>query len=168
VARHLVVVGLMGTGKTVVASLLAEALGRPLDDNDRRLEAGEGEPASTRAQAGGLRDLHDLEYALLVDAVGADRPAVVAAAASVLDRPETETLLAGHEVVGLIASEDTMRARFAQSPHRPALGEDPIGTGELRRRRLARLRRVADLVVSTDETLPSEVVADILTRRRRR
>lgn len=156
----------MGSGKTTVGLLLAQALGWPLWDGDRLLEAEDGRTAAQRAKAEGLDELHEREFALLVEALTADRPQVVAAAASVLDRRETASLLAGHDVVGLVASADTLRVRFANSLRRPALGRDPIGTPELRSRRLQRLEAVAGLVLSTDGAAAPEVAATIIAHLR--
>ena len=63
-ARHIVLVGMMGAGKTTVGQLLAERLGRRMVDSDELIEARtgrtvreiyetDGEPAYPGARGGG-------------------------------------------------------------------------------------------------------------------
>ena len=59
--RHVVLVGLMGAGKTTVGVPLARALGRPYRDNDSELERRTGRTAHDLAAAEGMDGLHRAE-----------------------------------------------------------------------------------------------------------
>ena len=63
--RHIVIMGLMGSGKTSVASALAERLGRPLRDSDVDLEVQWQRTGRTIAAEDGIAHLHELEAASL-------------------------------------------------------------------------------------------------------
>src|SRR5689334_14413518 len=68
-ARHVVLMGLMGSGKSTVGRPLAARLDRPFVDNDDRLAARTGQTAREVAAAEGADALHAREAAVLVDAL---------------------------------------------------------------------------------------------------
>src|SRR5690606_20342600 len=88
-----VVTGLMGAGKTSVARLLAEALRRPLRDNDDDLEARYGMTAAAIAAEFGADELHARESAVLREALAARPVPVIAAAASTVEDPASRATL---------------------------------------------------------------------------
>src|SRR6478735_8271049 len=110
--RHLVLVGMMGSGKTTVGRLVAERLGRPYLDNDDLVRAIAGdEPAAIR-NSQGETVLHDFEAAALDRAMaGADRVVASAAAAVVEEAPSRATLKDAN-VVWLRARPETLSARI--------------------------------------------------------
>ena len=60
--RHVVLLGLMGAGKTSIGRVVAERLGLPLIDGDERLaELTGGRTAAEISEERGLGVLHDLE-----------------------------------------------------------------------------------------------------------
>jgi shikimate kinase len=84
----------MGAGKTTVGRLLARRLGRPFLDGDQQIEETTGRTGREIAATDGVPALHDLELSLLLQALEDRSHAVVAAAASVVDRP------AGRSAIG--------------------------------------------------------------------
>ena len=70
---HIVLVGLMGSGKSTVAAALAAALGVPLRDSDADIERDTGLTGRDIAARDGIDALHALEARHLLDALG--RPA---------------------------------------------------------------------------------------------
>jgi shikimate kinase len=154
-----VLVGLMGSGKTAVGELLAARCGRPFIDNDRLLERRTGGAAADLAAVGGPDALHAAEREVLEEALGADEPAVVGAAASVVDDPSIGRLLEPHLVVWLSADPAILAERVRDPGHRPFLDDDAEAT--LRRQaelRSPRFAAVADVIVDTTELAPAEVV----------
>jgi shikimate kinase len=126
--RHLVLVGLMASGKTTVGKPLAARLGRPFVDNDDLLEARTGRTAREIAAAAGADALHLCEAEALVDALARPVPAVVAAAAAApLEAPAAEALRS-HDVIYLRATPAVLAARLANAPagddHRPLVARD--------------------------------------------
>lgn len=84
---RLVLIGMMGAGKTTVGRLLAERLGWSFWDNDEALLAATGSTAAEMQQAAGDAALHRLEDTLLREALAGQTRTVFAAAASVVLDP---------------------------------------------------------------------------------
>lgn len=129
VLRHLVLVGLMGTGKTTIGARLAARLGLAFVDGDRRLERATGRTAAELRDEHGVGALHLAESAALRDALASDLPSVVAAAAAVVDDPACRAALRspGVAVAWLRADPAVLGQRFeagagGAGAHRPAYG----------------------------------------------
>ncbi len=164
VSRHLVLVGLMGSGKTTVGRPLAARLGRPFVDNDDVLERRAGIAARDIEAAEGWGALHRAEADVLRDALRTAAPAVIAAAAAAVLEPGMPALLQPHDVVYLCAGADDLADRVTSAPadHRPFGGRDPRAV--LREQfdaRDSRYRALATIVVdasrSVDELVDSIV-----------
>ncbi len=163
--RHLVLVGLMGVGKSTVARTLAERLGRGLVDTDSAIEARTGRTVREIFTADGESAFRDLETATLVEALEDLEPVVIAAGGGAVLREENRVALqrSGARVVWLCADPGGLVDRVRSGGHRPALDGDPAGT--LRRMHETRetlYREVADLIVSVDGRSVGDVVEAIL------
>jgi shikimate kinase len=125
--QHIVLVGLMGSGKTTVGTLVAARLGWPLLDSDADIAAREARTVREIRDSLGTRAMHDLEAAHLRDALAEPEPSVVCAAASIIDDPGCRDFLRGSSavVVWLTATPATGAARFDDQVHRPRYGADP-------------------------------------------
>ena len=150
---HLVLVGLMGVGKTTVGAVLAQRLGRELADSDLRIEARTGRTVRQILDEDGLEEMRRQEAAALFDALDDEAPRVIAAAAGVVLDPGNRRRLADAdaEVVWLTADPTVLAPRTATRGHRPWLEDDPVGT--LRRMQDEReplYREVADRTVAVD------------------
>ena len=161
--RPVVVVGLMGAGKTTVATRVAAALGRPLRDSDEDLAQRHGRTAADYARQHGAGALHGWEARHLRDALAQHPPAVIAAAASVVEDPACRSALAGAFVVWLDAPAGVLAGRMAAGAHRPWYGPDPEAVLAGQRARRARwFAEVADLTVDVADTSPEQVTASVL------
>jgi shikimate kinase len=167
VTRHLVLVGLMGVGKTTVGRVLADRLGRELVDSDERIEALTGRTVKQILADGGVIELRRREADALFDALDDTEPRVIAAAGGVvLDRSHRKRLLAADaDVVWLTGEPSLLAPRTATRGHRPWLDDDPIGTLQ----RMYDERRdlyleVADRTVAVDGLTPEQVAARVLER----
>jgi shikimate kinase len=137
--RHVVVVGLMGAGKSEVGRRLAARLGRPWRDSDRDIEASTGLTVRQIGDRDGVDAMHALEARHLLDALAARDPSVISAAASTVDVPECREALKapGVAVVWLRATPETLARRFASADkHRPEFGDSPLAflTDQAKRR----------------------------------
>lgn len=173
--RHVVIVGLMGSGKTTIGLLLASRLGWPMLDSDAEIEARDGRTVREIRQARGTMAIHDLEARALLDALAAPGPAVVCAAASVADRDDClEALRApGVVVVWLTATPSVAARRFPLGAHRPSYGDDPtVVLASQAALRGPRFRSLAPVELATDhrtpEALADEVLSGVLARVRDR
>lgn len=161
--RPVVVVGLMGSGKTSVAVRLAEELGMPLRDSDTDLERWYGHSAGEQYAHHGVQVLHAREAGQLHDALAQTPPPVVAAAASVVDDPACRAALAGAFVVWLHASPAVLARRIGARDHRPYFEDDPhTMLSRQYAQRAGRLREVADLTVDVADRDPDASADDVL------
>jgi shikimate kinase len=156
--QHVVLVGMMGAGKTTTAVALAERLGWPMRDCDLDLEERAGASGAELADSDGLARLHDLEEEVLLDALADEPPLVVTAAGSVVSSARVRERLADHRatVVWLDVPVDELVARMATSTHRRRL--DRPGVQDLLARREAHLVGLADLRL--DARVPTSVLVD--------
>jgi shikimate kinase len=154
---HVVVVGLMGSGKTTVGRALAAALDRAHRDSDEDIESAQGRTAREIAATDGVERLHALELAHLREILREPAASVVSVAASVIDEPEGRELLArpGIAVVWLRIDPATAARRASRGDHRPS--PEPLAAQA--ERRDPAFRAVAD--VEVEAGLP---VADIVSR----
>ena len=143
--RHVVLVGLMGSGKTTVATLLARRLGWTIRDSDADLLAATGRSAREFAAADGIDRLHAWEIDHLLEALDGPDPTIIAAAASVIDaagvRPRLEDpsiLVAWLKIDAALATP-----RLARATHRPT----PEALADQAKRRDVLFAAVADVVV---------------------
>jgi shikimate kinase len=161
--RKLVLVGLMGTGKTTTGRLLAARLGWALRDSDTEIEAAMGETVAVLRERIGTDGIHDLEAAAFLRALGTEAPSVVCAAASVVEREEClEALRApGVAVIWLTAEPAVAGERFRTGGHRPWYGPDPeaVLVAQAAEREVA-FRSLDAVEVATDE-LPPDAVASV-------
>jgi shikimate kinase len=144
-----VVLGLMGAGKTTVARALAQRWHRPLRDSDEDLERTTGRTARELADVVGAEGLHDLEARHLLDNLRPASPApVIAAAASTVEQEECRAALAGAIVVWLDPDRRDLLERVASGPHRPHFDPDLAGMlQDMDARRRPLFEQVADVVV---------------------
>lgn len=157
----LVMVGLMGVGKTTVGGRVADLLGWDFVDNDVLFEERTGLTASAYAVEHGDEAMHDVEWDLLAEALDRSRPTVLAAPGSVVDAPSVD--LRDAFVVWLRADPDEVADRVRIGDHRPLLGDEPAGV--LRRQLAERskgYRRVADLTVDAAGRSPSQLAERIV------
>jgi shikimate kinase len=168
-ATHLVLVGLMGVGKTTVGSVLARRLSRRLVDSDERIEALTGRTVKQILADDGVDALRRYEAEALFDALGDDEPRVIAAAGGIVLDPTNverlrEAVEAGRaEVVWLDIDPNLLPPRAATRQHRPWLDDDPVGTLLRMHAERERLYRgVAGRVVVVDGLTPDEVADRVL------
>lgn len=162
---HVVMVGLMGTGKTTVGRIVADRLGWPFADSDADIEAARDRTVRQLRDELGDEAMHALEARALLDRLRAPGPLIVAAAASVIEDPACRSALLddGVAVAWLRVSPAVAAARFGSSGHRPAFGPDPeTFLAEQAARRDPLFRAVADVVVDTDHADPDEEADAIL------
>ncbi len=162
--RHIVLVGMMGAGKTTAGRGLAELLGRPLVDSDELIEAGTGRTVREIFEQDGEPAFRALETAALVEALARAEPLVIAAAGGVLMHDENREALSASRalVIWLRADPAELARRAAQGQHRPLLDGDPeAAMRRLLPEREPLYRAAADAVVETDGRSPEQVVAEL-------
>ncbi len=149
--RHIAVLGPMGIGKTTTAEALAAELGRPVRDSDTDIEAMFGMPGRELVADRGVPELHRAEAAALLDALTADTPSVISAAASIVEHEGCRAALAERAfTVVLEADFETVERRAATGAHRRVLPHAEFEA--LVARRAPLFAAVADLTLDASAT----------------
>jgi len=163
--RHVVLVGMMGAGKTTIGRALAAHLQRPFVDSDQLIEATTGRTVREIWEEDGEPAFRVLETRALVDALSEPEPLVIAAAGGTVLRQENRDALerAHALVVWLRADPGALSQRVTTHGHRPLLDGDP----EAAMRRLLPEREhfyaeVAHAVVDTGAASPDDVLLEVL------
>lgn len=157
---RILVVGMMGAGKTTVGRAVAGRLGWRYYDNDELLRRTVGKDTRTVQEKDGERALRRAESAALTAALTEPGPLVAGVAGGVVTDPlDRARLRDGGFVVWLRATIDTLADRVANTD-RPWLRNDPhAALTALYAGRAELYESVASFVVDVD-TLPATVVAD--------
>jgi shikimate kinase len=155
VAGSVVLVGLMGSGKTTVGRRLAARLGLPFVDADEAVEAFSGRSVAALFDERGEEGFRDLEAEVLAHLLGDPERMVLAAGGGVVLRPENRALLADDDVtvVWLEADPAFLASRIEKKAHRPLLVGEATPREVLTRlheERAALYREVADLRVAVE------------------
>ncbi len=164
-SQHIVLVGMMGAGKSSVGRAMAHRLERPLLDTDELIEERAGRSVREIFAEAGEPAYRLIETDVLRAALAAEAPAVIAAGGGVVLSPTNRALLveADAHIVWLLADVDVLLARVRNGAHRPLLDDDPERT--LRRmfdERAGLYREVADAIVSVDHRSVHDVAQAVL------
>lgn len=167
-ACRVLLIGMMGSGKSTIGKLLSEATGWPYVDNDelvlrsagatpRQLLAERGEGAMRAAESSAL------ELGLQVPA-----PAIVGVAAgTILDEANRKRMRDGGVVAWLRADPDVLDARAKGAAHRPWLDDDG---GSWMRDAVAErdplYASVADITIDTGSPSAEAAAAELLPQLR--
>lgn len=121
-AEHLVLIGMMGAGKTAVGRILAERLGRCHLDTDEMVCAATGMTVAEIFATAGEGAFRAGEAAAVSAAVAVVEPGVISVGGGALGDPATRRLLgASGRVVWLRADPATLAARLGSGDGRPLL-----------------------------------------------
>ena len=160
--RHVVVVGLMGAGKSEVGRRLAAGLGWSWHDSDLDIEAVTGLTVRALGARDGIEAMHEVEARHLRDALAESQPSVISAAASTIEVPECRMAMAAPDVavVWLRANPEVLARRFASADHRPEFGPSPVAfLAEQAARREPLLASLDPIVVDVDAIDADEATA---------
>ena len=167
-ACRVLLIGMMGSGKSTIGRILAEATGWPYVDNDDLVRRSTGTTARQIVAEDGEADMRSAEAAALALGVDVAAPAIVGVAAgTILDPTNRERLRAGGVVVWLRADADILEARAISGDHRPFL--DQHGGAWIRDTIAERdplYASVADIEVDTGAMLAEGSSAEIVARLR--
>jgi shikimate kinase len=161
---RLILVGMMGAGKTTVGRLLADRLGWRSFDSDAQIIEDTGYTVPELFAERGEAAFRAEEKRVLTEALSGDEPVVVSAAGGVVLSAANRALLtAAGTVVWLRADPGVLARRVGDGAGRPLLDDDPAAAlmtlYEVRR---PLYESVASLAVDVDALTPEEVVERIL------
>lgn len=157
-------VGMMGAGKTTVGRLVADRLGCPYADSDAEVEAATGRTVPEIFAEQGEAAFRAAEAEVLAKAVAGDGAVVVSVAGgAVLDPANRALIRRSGTVVWLRANPVTLAGRVGDGAGRPLLSERP--GEELARLEVVRrpyYAEVADAAVDVDGSTPEAVAEAVL------
>jgi shikimate kinase len=165
--RNLVLIGLMGAGKTTVGEVLARRLERPLADTDEMVAHETGKAIKELFAEVGERGFRRHE-ALAVRRVAALRGQVVSVGGgAVLDPANVTQLSMTGDLVLLDAPPEVLSERLGDTDtaERPLVADADDLTARLSRLRAERrpdYERAAAYVIDTAERDPDDIAAEIL------
>ena len=164
--RHIVLLGLMGAGKTTVGAALAARLGWPLRDSDADIQAATGRSGRELDEERGTAELHRLEARHLIDAIEAPQPSVICTAASTIEDPDAAAALAGPDLllVWLRAEPATLVSRIPPVDHRRRLSDPAAVLTAQAASRYPRFAALSPTIVDVDGVAAPEVIETILGR----
>ena len=172
-APHLVLVGLMGVGKSSVGRALARDTKRPFVDTDSVIETSEGRSIAEIFRTDGEPAFREIERRTLERVLASAEPTVIATGGGVVETAACCDMLAaarsvGVRVVWLSASVATMVERTGRSSNRPLLDGDREATlTKLAEKRQPLYRAVSDVQIDTDGKSLQRIVREVMSAQAR-
>lgn len=158
----IVLIGMMGSGKSSVGRALARLTGWRYVDNDELVRSAAGRAAEDIDATDGEAALHAAEAQALRAALELPPPLVVGAAAWIVEHPPSVAALTRHPaVVYLRARAETLRARIGSGSGRRRDATDLAWLRDRAERRERAYQAAASLVIDTDGLRPAEVARRI-------
>jgi shikimate kinase len=164
VTQRILLIGMMGAGKTTVGQLAAQELGWDYFDSDAEVEADTTMTVPKLFAAQGEEAFRDAESRALERACASTTPCVVSVAGGAVLRPENRALLSqSGTVVWLRADVETLIRRVGDGHGRPLLDADPASAlRDLYATRRPLYAQVADVIIDVDDLAPTEVTKGLL------
>lgn len=165
----LVLVGLMGTGKSTIAKEYAKRTGCELLDTDRIIESEVGLSVREIFAQRGENEFRAIESETLSRVLARPGAVIAAAGGVVLTQANRDALHAARangtvKVVWLRADPRVLVERTSRGTHRPLLDNDAAGTlRSLAASREGLYHDVADLVIDTDELSIEQIVEQLIS-----
>lgn len=164
-SRSIALVGMMGAGKTTIATLLGERLGRGVVDTDVEVRAWTGRSIPELFAEVGETGFRDLERQVVEEVAKIEDLVISLGGGSVLRDDNVASLLLTGVIVHLDASPSILVDRLRDTEAERPLLAGPDGLEESVRAthaaRVERYREVSDLDVDADRR-PEVIVQEIL------
>jgi shikimate kinase len=162
--RHLAIVGMMGSGKSVSGNRAAQLLDRWFVDLDQAIVKAGGAPIAVLFETLGEAGFRDLEAAQLSDTLDTFDPIVLACGGGViLSESNRSALKESAHVVWLRAEPATLSRRVGTGAGRPLLdgGDIAAELSRISREREAFYGDAADSIIDVDRLTLDEVARSL-------
>jgi len=161
---RILLVGMMGCGKTTTGALVARRLGWDYRDSDADVEALTGHTVPEIFESDGEAAFRKVEAEVLAIACTSERPTVVAVAGgAVLDQDNRRLIRGSGTVVWLRAEPHRLAERVGDGEGRPLLeGDKDEIMARLLEERAPHYAEVADAAIDVDHLTPDQVADRVL------
>jgi shikimate kinase len=165
-SRSIVLIGMMGAGKSSVGRCLQRRTGLARFDTDEIVSSKFGLSISEIFSTHGERRFREMEAQALVELAAGEATIIVTGGGIVLHQENVDLLKQLGTIVWLDANEETLFERASRRSNRPLLQtEDPRTTfSEMLRARAPHYAKVADIRVDTSALTRDEVADVILSK----
>ena len=161
---NIVLVGIPGSGKTTVGSLLSSALGVHFFDSDQVIEAKSGKTVPEIFTNDGEAAFRKLEAETVAELLQNDNEVIALGGGSLLNE-QTRSLVKGNTVIWLTATLAQTVNRVGLARNRPLLLGNVRGQlSTLMQDREPLYEEVASFKIDTTDLLPNQVVETILAQ----
>lgn len=164
--RNIILIGMMGTGKSTAGSIIAQQLNYTLVDLDAEIEKAVGKSIPAMFESEGELFFRNAEAVVLERVLERQRLVIATGGGSVLRKENCELMSSKGWVAALTADESVIVERVRGDENRPLLA----GNLEDRVRKIMEERkdcyRFADVTVDTTGCSAHEVALNILTHYR--
>lgn len=163
--RKIVLIGMMGVGKSSAGRRAAEALGLAFVDLDRRIERSTGRTIREIFESDGEQEFRELEEAALREVLGDPEPMLIAAGGGIVVRAANRRLLAGADDVVWLRADPSVLARRVRAgrDHRPLVDGDPVERlSRLAAEREESYREVATATIDVGDRSLEDVVTSVV------
>jgi shikimate kinase len=159
---RVLLIGMMGAGKTTIGHALSAVLGWPYYDNDELLARAVGKDTKRVQEEDGVQALRRAESAALDVALSEGGPLIAGVAGGVVtDQLDLARLIRSGFVVWLRTDIATLAARVAGTD-RPWLGTSPaVAMSQLYAGREALYTAAAHFIVDEEQTTPELIAIEI-------
>lgn len=160
--KNIVLIGFMGSGKTVVGRLVADKLGYKFIDTDKIIEERIGKTISDIFNDEGERYFREIESNIVKELSELSGHVISTGGGIVVNQDNLTCLKSGGFTVWLKAAPESIYRRVVSESHRPLLNvKDPLNEIKRLLSHRERLYSEADISVETDN-LDIEKIADII------
>ena len=149
--KPVMMIGLMGSGKTVIGKMLAQRLSVPFTDTDKLIEDEAGLRISDIFELYGEAKFREMERRIITS-MSSNEPQIISVGGGAFCQPEIRDVAKGNLIsLWLRADPQTLLSRMDNLATRPLLaGDNPLGVLQALHKSRSQDYNQADVIVDTD------------------
>ncbi len=162
---NLILIGYRGTGKSSVAGILGEKLGKKVISVDEEIVKKIGMTISAFVEKNGWEKFRTVETNVLKNAI-TKKKVIIDCGGGIIEKDENFPLLKKGKVIWCTADVETIVQRIKDSKDRPSLTGKSFTeeVEEVLERRNPKYRRAADIIIKTDHLSVQQQSREIIKK----